>query len=59
AGPLMQRVAKLLGQRFKIADVVTFQRMTNTSNWWNYAPVTEKLNSYPGRLDVAITGMGD
>ncbi|MBI2867433.1 MAG: hypothetical protein HYX97_03750 [Chloroflexi bacterium] len=59
AGPLMERVAKLLGQRFKIAEVVTFKRMSNTSQWWNYEPLTDRLNAYPKKIDVAITGMGD
>lgn len=59
AGPLMQRVAKLLGERFKIADVVTFERMNNTENWWNYVPVPEEINGYRGRIDIALAGMGD
>ena len=60
AGPFMERVAKLLGQRFKLARVVTFKRIEdNKGNYWDYHTIGGQLINYPGQIDLAITGMGD
>lgn len=60
AGPLMQRVVKLLSQRYKMARVLTFMRQDrNEGKYWDYHTIGDPLTNFSGQIDLAVTGMGD